>query len=129
MKKQQQQQQKKQKEEQQPSNTMKKQQQQQKNPEQNNTTMRTQHQQQQPPKLTIKSKGIEITDMKEFLAKKRKDRAARLGGENSDKKSKPAVAHTQPILKFLSSAHTGVLDGIIGRDENQGMENQRCQGD
>ena len=55
--------------------------------------------------------------------------AARLGSENSDKKSKPAVAHTQPILKFLSSAHTGVLDGINGRDENQGMEKQRCQGD
>ena len=67
--------------------------------------------------------------MREFLAKNRKDHAARLGGENFDRIAKSAVAHTQPILKFLSSAHTGVLDGIIGRDENQGMENQRCQGD
>ena len=126
VKKQQQQQQKK-SEEQQPSNTVNKQQQQQKKPEQNKTTMKTQ--QQQHPKLTIKSKGIEITDMKLFLANKRKNRAARLGGENRDNKSKPAVSHTQPISKFFNIAHTGMLDGIIGRDENQGMENQRCQGD
>ena len=59
--------------------------------------------------------------MKEFLTNKRKDRAARLG-ENSDKKTKPAATHTQPITKFLSSARTGVLDGMNGRDEHQGLK-------
>ena len=65
--------------------------------------------------------------MKKFLAKKRKDRAARWGGENSDMKAKSAVAHTQQITRFLSSACTGVLDGITG-DENQGRKTSAAKG-
>ena len=97
---------------------MKKQQQQnEKNPEQQqqpNTSNKAQQQQQQPPKLTIRSRGIEISDMKQYLARKKKDRAALLGGKNSDIKAKSAVAHTQPITNFLNSAHTEALDGITG---------------
>ena len=65
---------------------------------------------------------MEISDMKQYLARKKKDRAALLGGKNSDIKAKSAVAHTQPITNFLNSAHTEVLDGITGRDETQGMK-------
>ena len=53
-----------------------------------------QHQnQRKPTKLMVKTKGIEITDMKEFLAKKKIEHAARLG----DGKIKPdsTELHTQ----------------------------------
>ena len=66
--------------------------------------------------------------MKKFLANKKKDCAARLGGEYSDMKAKPAVAHTQPITRFLSSARTGVLDGITGRNEHKGWKTSAAKG-
>ena len=65
--------------------------------------------------------------MKEFLTNKKKERAARLG-EFRDKKTKPAATHTQPITKFFSSARTGVLDGMNGRDEHQGLETCAAKG-
>ena len=87
--------------------------------------MGTEQQQQHPLKITIKTKGI--ADIKKFLTNKKRERAARLG-EFRDKKTKPAATHTQPITKFLSSARTGVLDGIIGRDEHKGLQTSAAKG-
>ena len=76
----------------------------------------------------IRSRGIEISDMRQYLANKKRDRAALLGGENGDSKSKSAVAHTQPITRFLQSTHTEVLEGITGRVETQGMQTSAAKG-
>ena len=40
--------------------------------------METKKQQQQPPRMTVKSKGIVISDLKGFLEKKKAERAARV---------------------------------------------------
>ena len=96
---------------------------------QNNTSEEKQQQrQQQPPKMTTKSKGTAIPDVKKFLAKKRIERAARVGGENDDIKVNPAVNHTQPIRKFLCSAHDRVLEGITGRNEKPGSNSSAAKG-
>ena len=78
--------------------------------------------------MTIQSKGVVITDMKKFLAKKRLERAARVGGGKSDMKVNSAVNHTQPIRNFLCSAHDRVLEGNIGRDEMTGSNSSAAKG-
>ena len=47
--------------------------------------------------MTTQSKGIVIPDVKKFLAKKKMERAARVGGEKDESKVNSAVYHTQPI--------------------------------
>ena len=78
--------------------------------------------------MTTQSKGIVIPDVKKFLAKKKMERAARVGGEKDESKVNSAVYHTQPIRKFLCSAHDRVLEGIIGRDEKPGSNSSAAKG-
>ena len=78
-----------------------------------------------PPKLTIRTKGIEITDMKEFLAQKKRERAALFGKENF--KSNLAELHTQQ--KKLQIQRAQRTDGRIGRDEPDAMGSSAANGD
>ena len=82
-----------------------------------------------PPKLTIRTKGIEITDMKQFLAEKRKERATRMGSvENVKTKVYSAERHNQPNIKFWSSAHKDRTVGISGQNEPNGSKSSAAKG-
>ena len=70
----------------------------------------------QPTKLMVKTKGIEITDMKEFLAKKRRKRAALFGNENF--KSNLAELHTQQ-KNVKSSARRGLMGKLDEMNQMQ----------
>ena len=97
----------------------------------NETTTTTDCEQQQqqnvrqPTKLMVKTKGIEITDMKEFLAKKRRKRAALFGNENF--KSNLAELHTQQ--KKWQIQHAQTTDRKIGRDKPVTMGSSTANGD
>ena len=74
----------------------------------------TKQQQQQPPRMTIKSKGIVISDLKRFLEQKKTERAARVKEVKINVES--AECHK---LKFsnVQSAHRPRPGEISGPDK------------
>ena len=72
----------------------------------------------------VKTKGLEITDMKSFLEGKRKERAALVKIENN---SKSAELHTQQ--KFCQVERAQRTDGIRGRNELGAMGYSATNGD
>ena len=85
-----------------------------------------QHQtERKPTKLMVKSKGIEIPDLKEFLERKKIERAARLGEKQN--KSNSSQLHTQ--LKNCDFQRAHRPEGIVGRDEIVAMGSSAVKGD
>ena len=73
----------------------------------------------------VKTKGIEITDMKEFLAKKKIERAAQLG----DEKIKPDSTELHTQLQNCDIQRAQRSDGISGRTEIVARESSAVKGD
>ena len=96
----------------------------------NETKQREQNeQQQQHPKLTIKSRGIEITDMKKYLAEKRKERAARVVEEKHRNENKVNSARSlSNFTHLLDSAREDGTVGIRERNEPDGSNSSAAKG-
>ena len=82
---------------------------------------------QEEPKLALKVKGIVVTDLKEFLAQKRVERAARVS--QSENNVNTAESHTQLGIQPMLRAHRPRLQGISRRDEHVGIETSAAKGD
>ena len=100
----------------------------QQNHKHNNETKQQQQNGKQHPKLTIRTRGIEITDMKKFLADKRKERAARVVGENYEIKVNSVRSHDKNFSKLLYSAHEDGTMWISERDEPDGSNSSAAKG-
>ena len=75
----------------------------------------TKQQQQQPPRMTVKSKGIVISDLKGFLEKRKAERAARVNEVKNNVKS--AECHDKLNLSDVQSALRPRPGEISGPDE------------
>ena len=93
-----------------------------------NTNRNNQQQHEEPmqPKVTVKTKGIVIADLKEFLANRRMDRAAwEVKGKNM---LDTAERHTRPGFEIVDRAHRQRLEGISGRNEQEGRKTGSAKG-
>ena len=101
----------------------------QQNHKHNNETKQQRQNGKKHPKLTIRTQGIEITDMKKFLAEKRKERAARVVEEKQRNENKVNSARSlSNFTHLLDSAREDGTVGIRERNEPDGSNSSAAKG-
>ena len=92
----------------------------------NNTSKQQKQDTTTKPKQAIKIKGVAITDLKEYLARRKMERAAQ--GPKNNNNANSNLSHTQQGFQHLIRAHRPRLQGISGPDDSEGEKTSADKG-